>query len=51
MVNSTNNILLAKDNKRYVMFPIRDNDIWNMYIKAEDSFWRVQEAAHRFRWC
>ena len=44
MVNSTNNILLAKDNKRYVMFPIRDNDIWNMYIKAEDSFWRVQEV-------
>jgi ribonucleoside-diphosphate reductase beta chain len=28
---------------RYVMFPIQDNDIWKMYKKQEDCFWRVEE--------
>ena len=36
--------LLKPDSKRFVMFPIKDNDIWNMYKKAEDSFWRVEEV-------
>lgn len=36
--------LLKPDLKRFVMFPIKDNDIWNMYKKAEDSFWRVEEV-------
>ena len=36
--------LLKEDDKRYVMFPIKDADIWNMYKKAEDSFWRVEEV-------
>lgn len=36
--------LLNPDLKRFVMFPIKDNDIWNMYKKAEDSFWRVEEV-------
>jgi ribonucleotide reductase beta subunit family protein with ferritin-like domain len=26
------------------MFPIKDQDIWNMYKKAEDCFWRVEEV-------
>jgi len=26
------------------MFPIKDKEIWNMYKKAEDSFWRVEEV-------
>ena len=38
------NILLKDDDKRYVMFPIKDADIWAMYKKAEDSFWRVEEV-------
>ena len=36
--------LLTPDENRFVMFPIKDNDIWEMYKKAEDSFWRVQEV-------
>jgi ribonucleoside-diphosphate reductase subunit M2 len=26
------------------MFPIQDQDIWEMYKKAEDCFWRAQEV-------
>ena len=36
--------LLKEDDSRYVMFPIKDNDIWEMYKKAEDCFWRAQEV-------
>lgn len=36
--------LLKPDNQRYVMFPLKDNDIWSMYKKAEDCFWRVEEV-------
>ena len=41
-----NNIepLLQEDGNRYVMFPIKDNDIWEMYKKQEDLFWRAQEV-------
>jgi ribonucleotide reductase beta subunit family protein with ferritin-like domain len=41
---SKNERLLTPDDNRFVMFPIKDNDIWEMYKKAEDSFWRVQEV-------
>ena len=36
--------LLNPDDSRFVMFPIKDNDIWEMYKKAEDCFWRAQEV-------
>ena len=36
--------LLQEDHNRYVMFPIRDQDIWKMYQKQEDLFWRAQEV-------
>jgi len=36
--------LLNPDHNRYVMFPIKDNAIWEMYKKAEDCFWRVEEV-------
>ena len=36
--------LLTPDNSRYVMFPVKDNDIWNMYKKQVDCFWVVQEV-------
>ena len=36
--------LLTPDKSRYVMFPIKDNDIWNMYKKQIDCFWVVQEV-------
>ena len=35
--------LLQEDDNRYVMFPIRDQDIWRMYKKQEDLFWRAEE--------
>ena len=44
MSNLTKNIILQEDSKRYVMFPIRDDDIWQMYKEAESSFWRVEEV-------
>ena len=36
--------LLIEDDNRYVMFPIKDQDIWKMYKKQEDLFWRVDEV-------
>lgn len=35
--------LLVEDDKRYVMFPIQDQDIWKMYKKQIDCFWRAEE--------
>jgi len=35
--------LLVENPNRYVMFPIGDQDIWNMYKKQEACFWRVEE--------
>ena len=36
--------LLKEDDSRYTMFPIKDQDIWKMYLKQEDLFWRAQEV-------
>ena len=36
--------LLQQDSSRYVMFPIKDQAIWNMYKKQIDSFWRCEEV-------
>jgi len=36
-------LLLAESTDRYVLFPIKDNDIWNMYKKQVDCFWRAEE--------
>jgi ribonucleoside-diphosphate reductase subunit M2 len=35
--------LLAPDDNRFVMFPIRYQDIWEMYKKQIDCFWRAEE--------
>ena len=35
--------LITQNNSRYVMFPIQDNDIWKMYKKQVDCFWRTEE--------
>jgi ribonucleoside-diphosphate reductase subunit M2 len=35
--------LLIPDDKRFVMFPIQHQDIWQMYEKQVDCFWRPQE--------
>lgn len=35
---------ILKENKdRFVLFPIRHNDIWQYYKKAEASFWTAEE--------
>ena len=36
--------LLKPDDNRYVMFPIKYDDIWQMYKKSVDSFWIPQEV-------
>ena len=37
--------LLAPDDNRYVMFPIKYNDIWEMYKRSIDSFWHTGEIS------
>jgi ribonucleoside-diphosphate reductase beta chain len=36
-------LLLKEDTKRFVLFPIKYHDIWEMYKKAEASFWTAEE--------
>ena len=43
MSKNTIEPLLQEDPNRYVMFPFKDNDIWKMYKKQEDLFWRAEE--------
>ena len=42
---SKNNIepLLAQDDNRFVLFPIQHQDVWDMYKKQVDCFWRAEE--------
>lgn len=35
--------LLLQDDNRFVMFPIKYDDIWQMYKKQVDCFWRPEE--------
>ena len=35
--------LLMDDPSRFVIFPIKHNDIWQFYKKAEASFWTAEE--------
>ena len=43
MSNSRNEMLLTENENRYVMFPIVDEDIWKIYKKQMDCFWRAEE--------
>ena len=36
--------LLEEDENRFVMFPIQHDDIWEMYKKQVDCFWRAEEV-------
>uniref|UniRef100_A0A1L8DXZ6 ribonucleoside-diphosphate reductase n=1 Tax=Nyssomyia neivai TaxID=330878 RepID=A0A1L8DXZ6_9DIPT len=36
--------LLRENPRRFVVFPIEYHDIWEMYKKAEASFWTVEEV-------
>ena len=35
--------LLTENPDRYVMFPIAHDDVWQMYKKMMDCFWRAEE--------
>jgi ribonucleotide reductase beta subunit family protein with ferritin-like domain len=35
--------LLTENAERYVMFPLTDKSIWDMYKKQMDCFWRAEE--------
>jgi ribonucleoside-diphosphate reductase subunit M2 len=43
MSKNINEPLLIPDDKRFVMFPIIYDDIWQMYKKQVDCFWRAEE--------
>ena len=43
MSKSQKEPLLTENENRYVMFPIVDEDIWKMYKKQMDCFWRAEE--------
>jgi ribonucleoside-diphosphate reductase beta chain len=43
MSKKTPEILLTENPDRYVMFPIADDNIWKMYKKMMDCFWRAEE--------
>ena len=38
-----NDPLLSEDTKRYVIFPIKRDDVWKMYKKSEANFWTTEE--------
>ena len=53
--NGTNNVsraqrepfvepLLQPDENRFVMFPIQHHDIWDLYKRSVDSFWKVEDV-------
>jgi len=41
---TVNDPLLHPDDNRHVMFPIADDEIWKMYKKQMDCFWRAEEV-------
>lgn len=43
MSKTQNEPLLLADDNRFVMFPITNQDIWEMYKKQVDCFWRAEE--------
>ena len=36
--------LLRENSRKYVMFPLEYEDIWEMYKKAVASFWTTEEV-------
>lgn len=53
MSKTQTELLLQEDVSRYVMFPLQDQDIWKMYKKQVDCFWRAEEidlSKDMFHW-
>ena len=42
-VSMANEPLLTENKDRFVIFPIKHNEIWQMYKQAEASFWTAEE--------
>lgn len=36
--------ILTENPNRFVLFPIQHHDIWSLYKKQQESFWRVEEV-------
>ena len=43
MSKTANDLILTENPDRYVMFPLKDNDIWSLYKKMFDCMWRAEE--------
>src|SRR5438105_455024 len=43
MSKNTPESILQENKDRFVLFPIRHREIWEMYKKAEASFWTAEE--------
>jgi ribonucleotide reductase beta subunit family protein with ferritin-like domain len=43
LTNDLNEVLLTENSNRFVLFPIVYNDIYQLYKKAESSFWTANE--------
>jgi ribonucleotide reductase beta subunit family protein with ferritin-like domain len=43
MIRSEHEPLLTEDANRYVMFPLKDHTIWQMYKKQVSCFWTAEE--------
>ena len=41
--NVEKEVLLSEEEKRYVIFPIKHDKIWEMYKKSEANFWTAEE--------
>jgi ribonucleoside-diphosphate reductase beta chain len=42
-MSNMNEPILQENKDRFVLFPIKHHDIWDMYKKAEASFWTAEE--------
>ena len=42
-MSDSNELLLSEEEKRYVIFPIKHDEVWKMYKKAEANFWTAEE--------
>jgi ribonucleoside-diphosphate reductase beta chain len=43
MLNTMIEPILQENKDRFVLFPIKHKDVWDMYKKAEASFWTAEE--------
>jgi ribonucleoside-diphosphate reductase subunit M2 len=43
MVKTNMETILSEEEKRYVIFPIKYDEVWKMYKKAEANFWTAEE--------